>query len=136
MVLVKLVILFIVLYYLFPLVQVVGNSMHPTYKDTEIIMGTRLYFKSRLKKGDVIVYHSPDGRIVIKRIFKVMKDKVVLNKTLFNRVETYYYCVGDNSEYSHDSRNYGYIDSKKLVCKVINQRRNMNDVCNQEGRNT
>ena len=126
-----------VLYYLFPLIQVVGDSMHPTYSNNEIIVGIRFYRKSNLKKGDVIVYHSPDGRIVIKRIDNIMKDKMVLNKSLFNQVGTYYYCIGDNLDHSYDSRNYGYISSKEIVCKILNQRRNNNNVfCNQEGRNT
>lgn len=124
-----------ILYYLFPLIQVVGDSMHPTYCNNEIIVGIRFYRKSNLKKGDVIVYHAPDGRIVIKRIDNIIKDKMVLNKNLFNQVGTYYYCIGDNLDHSYDSRSYGYISSKEIVCKILNQRRN-NNVCNQEGRNT
>lgn len=124
-----------VLYYLFPIIQVVGDSMYPTYCDAEFLIGTRIFYKSKLKKGDVIVYHSPEGRIVIKRIEKILTDKVMLNKTPFNEVGTYFYCVGDNSGCSYDSRNYGYISSKDIVCKIKDQRRNLNDVCNQEGRN-
>lgn len=117
-----------VLYYLFPIIQVVGDSMSPTYNDSEFLICTRVFYKSKLKVGDVIVYHSPEGRIVIKRIEKILRDKVIFNKTLFNESDTYYFCVGDNLEHSHDSRVYGYISSKSIVCKVIDQRRNPN-VC-------
>lgn len=107
------------LYHLFPLIQVVGDSMFPTYHNSEIILGTKLYIRSQLKEGDVIVYKSPvDGKIVIKRISIVQNMKGVI----------YFYCLGDNSECSYDSRNYGYVSSYNLVCKVINQRRNKN-VC-------
>ena len=112
---VAIIVMFGVLYYLFPPIQVVGDSMFPTYYDGELLFGRRLYLKSRLKKGDVIVYRSPDdnGRIVIKRIDKIRLD---LNGNLM------FYCLGDNSECSHDSRDYGFVPSKNLVCKVINQR--------------
>lgn len=110
----------ILIYHLFPLVQVCGESMYPTYLDGEIIIGTKLYRKSKLKVGDVILYKSPrEDRTVIKRISDIKDARGVL----------YFYCLGDNSEHSHDSRSYGYISSKSLVCKVINQRRKYNDVC-------
>lgn len=104
-----------VLYYSFPLIQVIGDSMTPTYCDKEIIFGRRLYKKSKLKVGDVIVYRAPydTDRIVIKRISRITKN------SLGDRM---FYCLGDNSECSHDSRNYGFVHSRNLVCKVINQR--------------
>lgn len=113
----------VVLYYLFPLIQVVGDSMYPTYKDGEIIVGTRLYLKSNLKYDDVILYRSPvDGKVVIKRVCLIKKDK---NKL-------YFYCLGDNLDFSNDSRNYGFVSSKNIICKVLNQRGNKNDVYSQK----
>lgn len=120
MIVVIIAVILFVLYHLFPLIQVCGDSMYPTYLDSEIIFGTKLYRKSKLKKGDVILYKSPnENRTVIKRI-----DEIKIERGI-----TYFYCLGDNSEHSYDSRNYGFISSKSLVCKVINQRRNGN-VCN------
>ena len=90
--------------------------MYPTYHNAEILVGIRVYRKRKLKKGDVIVYRSPkENRIVIKRIDKIMNDKGNL----------YFYCLGDNADYSYDSRFYGYFSSKNIVCKVIDQRRNI-----------
>lgn len=104
----------VVLYCLFPLIRVIGDSMYPTYLDNEVIIGSRLFLKSRLKEGDVIVYKSPvDDRIVIKRIHHLMYDKKKI----------YLYYLGDNADYSYDSRMYGYVSSESIVCKVINQRR-------------
>lgn len=105
------VILLCLIYYLFPIIAVIGDSMHPTYKDGEIIVGRRLYRKSKLRVGDVILYKSPnEDRLVIKRIAIIKNGE-------------FFYCLGDNSDCSYDSRNYGYISSKSLVCRVIKQRR-------------
>lgn len=120
----------VAVYYFFPLVQVVGNSMFPTYHDNEIIVGTRLYRKSELKIGDVIVYESPmeEGRLVIKRISEILIDGK----------QRYFYFLGDNADHSYDSRYYGYVPSKNLVCKVINQREDANyaNSSNQKGQNS
>ena len=104
------------IYHYFPLIQVIGDSMYPTYKEGEIILGTRLYKKSNLKAGDVVLFRCnyDDNRIVIKRIDHIVKkgDEPKL-----------FYFLGDNPDHSYDSRCYGYVSSKNLVCKVINQRR-------------
>ena len=98
----------------FPIIQVCETSMMPTYKDGEIIVGTRIFKRSSLKIGDVIVFHSPDSdRLVIKRIADVKKEgKDIL-----------FFCMGDNIEKSYDSRSYGYISSETVVCRILNQRR-------------
>lgn len=101
--------------YLFPVIQVTGDSMYPTYRDGEIIFGYRFFKKSKLKVGDVVLYTRPiERRVVIKRIANIMYS---------HDGKMYLYCLGDNAECSHDSRNYGFISSKSLVCRVINQRR-------------
>lgn len=102
------------IYFLFPPIQVIGDSMYPTYFDQEVIFGRRIFLKSRIQRGDILVYRSPsDGKIVIKRVESVIKD---------HRNIPYFYCLGDNSEHSYDSRDYGLVPSKNLVCRVINQR--------------
>ena len=113
------VILLLTIYHLFPVIQVCGESMFPTYLDGEIIFGTRLYRKSKLKVGEVILYRSPTDtdRVVVKRISTIRKD-------YFGELQ--FYCLGDNADNSYDSRDYGYVSSKNLVCRVINQRRNEN----------
>ena len=102
----------VAVYHSFPLIQVVGDSMYPTYLNSEIIFGTKFFRKSKLKIGDVIVYKSPrEDRIVIKRIAYISADS------------RFVYCLGDNADHSYDSRHYGNVPSKRIVCKVINQRR-------------
>lgn len=110
-IIVSIVTVLLILYFSFPLIQVIGDSMYDTYKNGEIIIGTRVYRKSKLKSGDVIVYRCPveKDRIVIKRISVVDKD-------------LRFWCLGDNLEHSYDSRNYGSVPLKNVVCKVLKQR--------------
>lgn len=100
-------------YYLFPVITVCGDSMYPTYCDGEIVFGTRLFRKSKLKRGDVVLFHAPNDRkrIVIKRIEEVRKGAGVM------------YCLGDNPDQSYDSRMYGYIALSNAVCKPIKSRK-------------
>ena len=101
------------LWYLFPLIEVVGKSMFPTYKNGEIILATRIYLKSKLKVGDVIVFKSPtDGKIVIKRISEIRGK------------HTWFFCEGDNTNYSYDSRHYGFIFHNTIICKIVRPRAN------------
>ena len=95
--------------FLFPLIEVEGFSMFPTYKDGEFLHGYR-FFRT-LKVGDVVVYklkRNGEKRIVIKRISDIKGDTI--------------YLLGDNFDESYDSRNYGYVPKKDIVCKIIEQR--------------
>lgn len=109
---------FFVIHFLFPLVQVCGDSMYPTYKDGEILIGYRTFLKSHLKIGDVIIFKCPtDGRTVVKRIADI--------STQVDGEDILFYCLGDNSEHSYDSRSYGYFSSRNLICRVFKQRRHI-----------
>ena len=109
------------MYYTFPIIEVIGDSMYPTYKNGEIIIGCRLFRKSKLKKGDVIVYYSPTDLAVKRKVIKRIDSTVrYLEKPFF-------YCLGDNADESYDSRYYGYFSCKLVVCKIINPRKNLNE---------
>ena len=104
------------LYFLFPIIQVCGDSMYPTFKDGDIVLGCRLF---TIKRNAVYVYHPPVGeKYVIKRLTQVSPT----TKKLFFE--------GDNSDYSYDSRMYGYISRDKVVAKcifTIHRRKECND---------
>ena len=99
----------------FPLFQVVGDSMFPTYQNGEVLWGTKFFKKSSLKIGDVVVYKAPteDSEIVIKRIAHIKGN--VLG-------EMFLYCVGDNEDVSYDSRYYGYVPVDRVLFKPLDQR--------------
>ena len=105
-----------VLCYIFPIIQVCGDSMYPTFNSGDIILGCRLY---SLKIKAVYVFHPPVGeKYVIKRLTQVSSTT---NKLFFE---------GDNPDYSYDSRMYGYVSRDKVVARyifTIHRRKECND---------
>lgn len=98
------------LLYMFPIIKVCGDSMHPTYFDGDVCISRRLIFPNRHKFlcNDVYVYHPPtdEQRHVLKRLsFITVTDRL--------------YFLGDNSTVSFDSRSYGAVNKKRVVAKVI-----------------
>lgn len=97
---------------LFPLIRVCGDSMSPTLLDGEYLIGTRLFNKKSCEIGGVYVFRPPydseDRKYVIKRLHHIRGGK--------------YFFIGDNPECSYDSRNYGYVDSKNIVAKIVTRR--------------
>lgn len=92
-----------ILFLLFPLIQVSGDSMLPTLKDNQLLLGCVLF---KLKKGEIYVYKSPvDEKIVIKR--------------LKNFDGEHCFFVGDNKRVSVDSRKYGLVPKKNIIAKVL-----------------
>ena len=103
----------------FPLVTVCGESMYPTYKDSEIILATKVFSREKIKVGDVCIYRPPsvshEGvEFVIKRVVDIRKN------------DGYLFFIGDNELNSYDSRNYGYVSRQNLVAKVIKPRKRGN----------
>lgn len=113
--------------YSFSFVRVCGSSMYPSYIDGDIIFAYRIYNKHRIKKGDVVVF--------IRREDAVINDKGIPEPYVIKRVQDIqdkdgvlkFYCLGDNSEDSFDSRYYGYINSGCIKFKPFRQidRRNI-----------
>lgn len=93
-------------------VCVVGNSMFPTYKEDNVLFCIPTPFK-HIKEGDVIIYIPPDDgeRVVIKRV------EAKSSRTCS------FFCLGDNSADSHDSRDYGFIPYRNVLGKVYPQRK-------------
>ena len=59
--------------------EVVGNSMHPTYKNGEFLMANKISYKfSEPQRGDVIIFKFSDTQDFIKRIVGIPGDKVMI----------------------------------------------------------
>jgi len=142
----SLIFLSIIYFMPFRLVMVVGDSMHPTLKNGQIILVRKV---DELKKGDIVVAKNPERNIVIKRIqytpnsdyYYLLTENAekydlydFIDKDLYNFLlshakymrwlrchvpEDHYYLVGDNHANSEDSRIYGAIPKKDIMYKVI-----------------
>ncbi len=76
--------------------RVVGDSMKPTLRPGQIVWAHEV---RQFRAGQVVIAFV-DGREVIKRIESIENGQV--------------YLVGDNPEYSTDSREYGSIPDTKI----------------------
>jgi nickel-type superoxide dismutase maturation protease len=85
-------------------VKVAGHSMEPALKHNQIIIASSIpYIFRKPHTGDIVVLsHS---KCIIKRIVKVKENEV--------------FVVGDNKNESTDSRNFGWVNKKEIIGKVI-----------------
>lgn len=100
--------------YLFPVVKICGDSMHPTLKNGEYYLGRRVFRKSKCKVGRIYVFKPPyeedrGERFVIKRLYGIDYPKGGTPKCYF---------LGDNTEESYDSRHYGFVSCKDIVAVI------------------
>jgi nickel-type superoxide dismutase maturation protease len=83
------------------LYRVAGESMAPTYKPGDTLIGLRWF---RPKPGLVVVAMH-NGKPLIKRLVSLQDDHIVIQ--------------GDNSPHSTDSRHFGPIPISQLKAKII-----------------
>jgi signal peptidase I len=59
--------------------EVIGNSMHPTYKNGEYLMANKITYRIREpQRGDVVIFKYSDSQDFIKRIIALPGDTVML----------------------------------------------------------
>ncbi len=100
------IVILMMLFYSFPIVSVIGDSMFPTYKDGDTVFATRIFTPGLLRAGDVVVIKLPGfDRRAFKRIIHIDKESV--------------WVEGDNKAFSFDSRSVGSVPVKNIVAKVL-----------------
>jgi len=59
--------------------EVLGSSMHPTYKNGEFLMANKITYKfSEPRRGDVIIFKYSDTQDFIKRIIGTPEDEIMI----------------------------------------------------------
>lgn len=139
--------LFLLFTFVIKVAYVDGNSMNDTYKDGDAVLCLRI---GEVEKGDIIVCDCDAGIVLIKRVIategdtldinfdtgevaingKVIDEPYIKEPTKLNREafeypitipEDCYFVMGDNRNYSDDSRTpkIGYIKKEQIQGKVL-----------------
>lgn len=82
--------------------RVVGRSMAPKLAPGQLIVATGLF--GQLHPGQVVIIRH-DHKEKIKRIERIEDDKV--------------FVIGDNLEASTDSRQFGWLDKRQIIARVL-----------------
>lgn len=128
---------------MFWLTRVRSHSMSPTLPDGSLVLTRRLWRKSTLRRGDVVVVHSQElGETVVKRIIGLPGETVTIqagevsidghvlpepyaSPSIFSdsyRVPAdHYFLLGDNRDASTDSRSWRnpHIARKAIVGRIV-----------------
>ena len=105
---------------MFPIIRVAGDSMYPTLKEGQLLLGCRLFNKKKCKVGKVYIVHlknEEDGEpyYIVKRLFAVQS---------WNGSVMYDF-RGDNVEVSADSRIYGLFRPSTVEALVLGKYPNL-----------
>lgn len=76
--------------------------MSPRLAPGQLVLGWNMFHK--ITPGEVYIFRH-DGREKIKRV-----ERVISNRVFF---------IGDNLEFSSDSRHFGWVDARKINAKII-----------------
>ena len=136
------VVLFIFVY-IISIQQIMGPSMNNTFKETDVVLISKLSYKFKdVKRGDIIVFEYNDYKNLIKWVVGLPGDKIEYkDNILYINDEAYkenyvgetitedfkydkipdgqYLVLGDNRDNSQDSRSFGTIEKEKIIGKVV-----------------
>lgn len=108
----------------FELIQVVGESMSPTFENENILLVRVLHSLDvkNLKEGDIIIVeqgtmNQKQGYHIIKRIARI----IAVYQSSNHLVNSYVEVRGDNSQISIDSSEIGLIPAELIRGKVISR---------------
>lgn len=101
-----------ILHKTFFLTVIVGRSMFPTFYPNDIVLAKRVrhkVFPSKPKDGNIYFFNKP------------MNEKRLIVKRLNSHSDNLGICwfLGDNSDESCDSRNFGFVDWKEVKYEYV-----------------
>ena len=118
-----------------------GNSMYPTLKDKQVVRVSKI---KEISRFDIVIAKKHDNYLIIKRVIGLPDEKIeykdnhlyinekpvtesfidlYLTKTedfTYTLKDDEYFLLGDNREYSTDSRELGAFKKEKLLYLVSN----------------
>ena len=105
--------------------------MVTTLKTGSLILGLRLFDK--LETDDIIIFRR-NGSYLVKRIAACPGDTIVHQNTIMTVPENSYYVLGDNAEYSDDSRYWEdpFVSHEDVIAKLFlpeSEERNSGILC-------
>lgn len=129
-VLVMLLFIAVFFYVNFKTVIVTGNSMEPLFKSGRRLLSSRAYWLiGTIKAGDVIVIRGEKpGDYMIKRVYRLqgqvvdwanIPESYSIVKGEFVVPDGHVYVIGDNRDYSEDSRQYGPVPVGRILGKIV-----------------
>lgn len=144
------IIVFPIRYFILSPFTVNGSSMEPSFKNEDYLIADKISYAFRNpKRGEIIIFTIPPGKIFIKRIVGIPNETVqikdggifIYNKKqgqwiklsesyLLPKTKTFpdskivldkneYFVLGDNRKESADSRVFGAIPSKNIIGRVF-----------------
>lgn len=121
----------VLFHFIFMLGYVPTESMEPTLKTGSLILGLRLFDK--LETDDIIIFRR-NGSFLVKRIAACPGDTIVHQNTIMTVPENSYYVLGDNAEYSDDSRYWEdpFVSHEDVIAKLLlpeSEERNSGILC-------
>lgn len=138
---ISMIIILILRIYIFEIVKVSGDSMYPTLKDGQLIFLWKPI--STLSRGDIVVFTSPDETELIKRVIGLPGENIEIENGIvyienIEMDEKYQFdstppdsiseilistdsvfVMGDNRNFSEDSRKFGTIPYQLIKGKLI-----------------